>query len=216
MSAFYPVMMVWINETGYDRRNALRHFGYGIRGIPTQDQQLQLRGVQYSAIGILSKEGVQDVYITEGTVNGDVFLDFLNTQLLPILRPFDGFSSNSVVVMDNASIHHVDAVFDVICSIGALVRFFPPYSPDYNPIECVFSEVKQYMQANDLLVDTSLSIPTILLMAFQSVLAENYRKYITGVKITILCVTEQCQTRLQFGRASQKLGGHSGGRRHLK
>ena len=81
--------------------------------------------------------------------------------------------------MDNASIHHVDDVVDAICSIGALVRFLPPYSPDYNPIECVFGEVKQYMQANDLLVDTSLSIPTMLLMAFQSVSVENCRKYIT-------------------------------------
>jgi len=50
MSAFDP------DETGCDRRNVLRHFGYGIRGIPTQDHQLQLRGVRYSAIGILSKE----------------------------------------------------------------------------------------------------------------------------------------------------------------
>ena len=81
--------------------------GYGIRGLPPQDYQLQLRGMRYSAIGILSMEGIQDVYITEGTVNGDVFLDFIYTQLLPILRPFDGRSVNSVVVMDNASIHHV-------------------------------------------------------------------------------------------------------------
>ena len=93
-------------------------------------------------------------------MNGDIFLDFLYTQLLPILRPFDGRSINSVVVMNNASIHHVDAVIDSICSVGALVRFLPPYSSDLNPIECVFGEVKQYMQANDLLVDTSLSIPT--------------------------------------------------------
>jgi len=48
-------------------------------------------------------EGIQDVYITEGIVNGDDFLDFIYRQLLPILRPFDGKSANSVVVMDNAS-----------------------------------------------------------------------------------------------------------------
>ena len=179
MSAFDPAMIVWIDETGCDRRNVLRHFGYSIRGLPLQDYQLQFRGVRYSTIGILSKEGVQDVYITEGTVNGDIFLDFLYTQLLPILRPFDGRSINSVVVMDNVSIHRVDAVIDSICSVGALVRFLPPYSPDLNPIECVFGEVKQYMQANDLLVDTSLSIPTMLLMAFQIVSPENCRKCIT-------------------------------------
>jgi len=65
MLAFDLAMMVWIDETGCDRRNAQRHFGYGIRGIPPQDHQLQLRGVQYSTIGILSREGVQDIYISK-------------------------------------------------------------------------------------------------------------------------------------------------------
>ena len=88
MYAFDPAMILWIDETGCDRRNALRQYGYGIRGLAPQDHQLQLRGVRYSAIGILSMDGVQDVYITENTVNGDTFLDFLYTQLLPLLMPF--------------------------------------------------------------------------------------------------------------------------------
>ena len=50
--------------------------------------------------------------------------------------------------MDNASIHHVTSVIETIESVGAIVRFLPPYSPDMNPIEEVFSEVKQYLQAN--------------------------------------------------------------------
>jgi len=63
--------IVWIDETECDRRNALRKYGYGIRGQTPQDYQLKLRGVRYSAISILSTEGINDVYITEGTVNGD-------------------------------------------------------------------------------------------------------------------------------------------------
>ena len=144
MSAFDPAMILWIDETGCDRRNALRQYGYGIRGLAPQDHQLQLRGVRYSAIGILSMDGVQDVYITENTVNGDTFLDFLYTQLLPLLMPFDGINHNSIVVLDNASIHHTDAAVNAICGVGALVRFLPPYSPDLNPIECVFGEVNSF------------------------------------------------------------------------
>ena len=123
-------------------------------------------------------DGVQDVYITENTVNGDTFLDFLYTQLLPLLMPFDGINHNSIVVLDNASIHHTDAAVNAICRVGALVRFLPPYSPDLNPIECVFGEVKQFLQANNLLLNTSLSIASILLMAFQSVTVDNCRQYI--------------------------------------
>jgi len=178
MAAFDPAMILWIDETGCDRRNALRHYGYGIRGLPPCDHQLQLRGTRYSAVGILSVDGIQDVYITEDTVNGDVFLDFLYTQLLPILCPFNGSNPNSIVVMDNASIHHTDAVVNAICGVGALIRFLPPYSPDLNPIEFVFGEVKQYVQANNSLLETSLSIPSILLMAFQSITAANCREYI--------------------------------------
>ena len=62
-------------------------------------------------------------------------------------------------------LHAVNA----ICGFGALFRFLPLYSPDLNPIECVFGEVKQFLQANNLLLEISLSIPSILLMAFQSI-----------------------------------------------
>ncbi len=48
--------------------------------------------------------------------------------------PFDGNNPNSVVILDNCSIHHVDGVVDMIHKVGALVHFLPPYSPDYNPI----------------------------------------------------------------------------------
>lgn len=46
---------------------------------------------------------------------------------------FDGQSPHSVVIMDNASIHHINSVIHAINVVGALVRFLPPYSPDLNP-----------------------------------------------------------------------------------
>ena len=54
----------------------------------------------------------------------------------------------SVVIMDNASIHH-SSVVNTIQSTGALVQFLPPYSPDMNPIEMAFAEVKSVMKANE-------------------------------------------------------------------
>ena len=47
-----------------------------------------------------------------------------------------------IVVMDNASIHHSDGVYDVISDSGALLIYLPPYSSDYNPIEELFSKLK--------------------------------------------------------------------------
>ena len=70
MVVFHYSMMLWIDETGCDRRNALHKYAYGIRGQRPRDHQLQARGVRYSAIGVLSSDGINDVYIAEGSVNG--------------------------------------------------------------------------------------------------------------------------------------------------
>lgn len=61
--------------------------------------------------------------------------------------------------MDNASIHHVNSVIHAINAVGALVRFLPPYSPDLNPIEYVFGELKQYLQANDSNIPVNFKYP---------------------------------------------------------
>ena len=174
-----PEMIIWIDESGFNKRNALRKYGYGIRGVPPQDFTLTVRGTRYSAIGILSTEGVEDVYITEESVDGDTFLHFVRTCLLPLLQSFDGYSSKSVVVLDNASIHHVTPVIETIRSVGAIVRFLPAYSPDMNPIENVFGEVKQYLQANESAFQVTSSPKTILMSAFLSVTKENCKSYIS-------------------------------------
>ena len=53
---------------------------------PPQEHTLILRGKRYSAVGILSTEGVEDVYITDGTVDGDEILEFVRQNLLPLLK----------------------------------------------------------------------------------------------------------------------------------
>ena len=64
---------------------------------------------------------------------------------------FNGTNDRSIVVMDNASVHHVDRVVATIQQTGALVRFLPPYySPDLNPIKEVFAKVKSYLKANEV------------------------------------------------------------------
>ena len=118
------------------------------------------------------------MYIAEGSVDGETFLDFIRRCLIPVLVPFDGLSPNSVVVMDNASIHHVDSVVETIPSVGAFVRFLPPYSTDINLIEEVFGEVKHYLQANNTCFQETLSPRAMILTAFNSVTTENCNSYI--------------------------------------
>ena len=63
--------------------------------------------------------------------------------------PYDGVNPRSVVVLDNASIHHLAHVQDIITGVGARLVFLPPYSPDLMPLEEVFAEVKALLRAND-------------------------------------------------------------------
>ena len=66
--------------------------------------------------------------------------------VLPIILPFDGMNPRSLIVMDNASIHHLDQVHDIITGVGAKLCFLPPYSPDLMPLEEVFSKVKYFLK----------------------------------------------------------------------
>ena len=111
-------------------------------GIPAQVFQLRVGGKRISAIPILTTRGIEDVYTSTETINGERFEDFLCQFLLPIIMPFDGVKPRSVVVMDNASIYHLTRAQDIITGIGARLVFLPPYSPDLMPLEEVFAEVK--------------------------------------------------------------------------
>ena len=81
------------------------------------------RGECISAIAMMSTEGILDVKISQGTTNGSDFYDFVEKPLLLHLRPFDGTSSHSVVIMDNCSIHHTQEVVSLIEEVGVIVHF---------------------------------------------------------------------------------------------
>ncbi len=95
-----------------------------------------------SAIPLMTTRGIEDVYTTTGSVNGEKFIEYFCQCVRPIVMPFDGQNSRSIVVMDNASIHHLDKVHEIITGVGAKLCFLSPYSPDRMPLEEVFSEVK--------------------------------------------------------------------------
>ena len=83
---------LWIDEIGFNNRNLLRKYGYGLRGQPPQDHTLVLRGKRYSAIAVLSSEGVEDVHVTNDSVNGEVFLEFVHKYMLPIVMQFNAIN----------------------------------------------------------------------------------------------------------------------------
>jgi len=55
-------------------------------------------------------------------------------------------ASNSVILLDNASIHHVDEVRDMCDAAGVRLEFLPAYSPECAPVEMVFGNLKAWMK----------------------------------------------------------------------
>ncbi len=92
-------------------------------------------------IAALGIEGMRCSTVVDGAVNRDVFEAFVEHVLVPELKPAD------VVVMDNLSSHKGGRIRHLIEATGAELRYLPPYSPDLNPIEQVFSKVKQLLRS---------------------------------------------------------------------
>jgi transposase len=77
----------------------------------------------------------------DGATNTEVFQAYVREILVPTLRAGD------IVVMDNLGAHKSEATLALIAAAGAQTRFLPAYSPDFNPIEMMWSKVKALLRA---------------------------------------------------------------------
>jgi len=78
--------------------------------------------------------------VFEGSLNGEFFKEYISKCLVPTLKAGD------IVIMDNLTCHKVKGVVEPIYAVGASVLYLPPYSPDFNPIEMMWSKIKAYLR----------------------------------------------------------------------
>jgi len=109
------------------------------------------QGRRISTIGALSSEGSEACMVSEGTLNGTVFLSYLSNFLCPVLK------EGQVVITDNAGSHKVKGVKELIQSKGAKLSYLPPYSPELSPIEMCRSEVKQFLKKAEAKTEEALN-----------------------------------------------------------
>ncbi len=91
-------------------------------------------------VAALTTSGIAAPMVVDGAMDGDMFVAYVTHILLKELRPGD------VVIMDNLPAHKVAAVRETIEGAGARLTYLPPYSPDFNPIEKAFSQIKAYLK----------------------------------------------------------------------
>jgi len=107
--------------------------------------------------------------IADGPMYGALLLAYVRTFLCPSLRPGD------IVVADNLSSHKIAGVREAIEAVGASILYLPPYSPDLNPIEKLFSKLKALLRrAATRRVETLWDKIGTLLDAFSSEECSNY------------------------------------------
>lgn len=177
--AYNKDMFVFIDETGSDRRDHIRRFGYALQGEPPVYHRLLARGKRVSAIAAISCDGLLEYELVTGTVNGEVFLEFVRGSLIPQMLPFDGSNKRSIAILDNCSVHHISEVAEEFRRAGILVIYLPPYSPDYMPIELCFSYVKYYLKSHDEILQAVRDPRVIIKSAFDSVTKEQCSNWIT-------------------------------------
>ena len=78
--------------------------------------------------------------VLDGAMHGAAFLAYVEQVLVATLRPGD------IVIIDNLPAHKPIAIREAIEKAGATLRFLPPYSPDFNPIEMAFSKLKAQLR----------------------------------------------------------------------
>jgi transposase len=117
-----------------------RRYGRALHGTRVDEGVPAGRWRTLTVLGAVSLSGWVAVMSVEAATDGDVFLAYLKHVLCPQLKP------GQLVVMDNLGAHKVDGVRELIQQAGASLCYLPPYSPDFNPIEKCWAQVKQKLR----------------------------------------------------------------------
>jgi transposase len=134
-----PARLVFIDETGASTKMA-RRYGRSLRGERCRAPVPHGHWKTTTFVGALRLEGMTAPMVLDGAMHGAAFLAYVEQVLVPTLTPGD------IVIMDNLPAHKSVAVRHTIEAAGAELRFLPPYSPDFNPIEMAFSKLKAFLK----------------------------------------------------------------------
>lgn len=132
--------LVFVDESGA-RTNMTRLYGWGEVGERVIDPVPHGHWKTCTMLAAVRLSGPLAAVTIDAAVNADAFVIWTRHVLVPCL------SAGDVVILDNLPAHKDAAVAQAIEASGASVRYLPPYSPDYNPIENMWSKVKTHLRA---------------------------------------------------------------------
>ena len=134
-----PERLVFIDETSASTKMA-RLYGRSKRGTRCRAPVPHGHWKTTTFAGALRLSGLTAPMVLDGAMTGEWFTAYAQQVLAPTLRPGD------IVILDNLPAHKGAAVREAIQAKGATLRFLPPYSPDFNPIENAFAKLKALLR----------------------------------------------------------------------
>lgn len=145
LSNFQSYHLVYVDESGCDKRVGFRRTGLSPLGkAPVQVSQFH-RDQRYQILPAYAQDGIVLSRVFQGSTDSTAFEDFI-AQLLQHCGRWP--EPKSVLVMDNASFNHSERISQMCTEAGVKLVYLPPYSPDLNPIEEFFLELKSFIKRN--------------------------------------------------------------------
>jgi len=139
LAAVAPERLVFLDESGA-KTDLTRLYGRASGGKRVVDAAPRGHWCTTTVLSSIRLDGSTAAMVVDGPTDGEVFGVYVDQVLVPSLRPGD------IVVMDNLAPHKMVRVVAAMEAAGAAVWYLPPYSPDLNLIEKMWSKVKAYLR----------------------------------------------------------------------
>ena len=166
-----PARLVFLDET-WAKTNMTRTYGRALIGERLIARVPHGHWKTTTFLAALRVSGLSAPLVVDGAINGAVFRAYVEQQLAPTL------SAGEIVVMDNLNSHKVAGIREAIEGRGAQLAYLPPYSPDLNPIELVFSKFKWLLRsAQERTVSGLWDLCGQLLDRFTAAECQNYFRH---------------------------------------
>lgn len=160
------------------KTNMTRLYGRAPRGQRVYERVPNGRWETTTMIAAIGRNGAQAPWLLDGSMDGDSFAVWVAQVLGPTLTKGD------IVVMDNLSVHKNEQARAAIAAKGAEIWDLPPYSPDFNPIEKMWSKVKAYLRkAKPRDAD---ALCNAVAQAFERITAQDTRNWFTSCGYSLI------------------------------
>jgi len=166
-----PENLVFLDETGIILGLSRTH-ARSPMGTRVSELKPFYRGAKVTAIGAITINKVLALMTMNEAMDGQAFAVFIDKFLCPQLW------AGAVVVMDNLPAHKLSSIVPMIEAVGASVICLSPYSPDFNPIELWWSQLKSFLRR--FAPTTTSMIDTIIAVALNLMNPQHLRNWFTN------------------------------------